>query len=114
MAGLVAPHGGGSLKPLALTGEALAAELSRARTLPSLRISSREKGDLVMLGIGGFTPLEGFMTRADWEGVCDGYRTAAGLFWPIPITLSTDDDVDRGRRRDRADRPGRRRAARRR
>jgi sulfate adenylyltransferase len=92
VAGLVAPHGGGSLKPLALTGEALAAELSRARTLPSLRISSREKGDLVMLGIGGFTPLEGFMTRADWEGVCESYRTASGLFWPIPITLSTDDD----------------------
>jgi len=45
-----------------------------------------------MLGIGGFTPLEGFMTRADWEGVCEGYRTAAGVFWPIPITLSTDDD----------------------
>jgi sulfate adenylyltransferase len=92
VAGLVAPHGGGSLKPLALTGEALAAELSRARTLPALRISSREKGDLVMLGIGGFTPLEGFMTRADWEGVCDSYRTAAGLFWPIPITLSTNDE----------------------
>jgi sulfate adenylyltransferase len=92
VAGLVAPHGGGSLKPLALTGEALAAELARARTLPSLRISSREKGDLVMLGIGGFTPLEGFMTHADWEGVCGSYRTAAGLFWPIPITLSTDDE----------------------
>jgi len=92
VAGLVAPHGGGSLKPLALTGEALAAELARARTLPSQRISSREKGDLVMLGIGGFTPLEGFMTRADWEGVCGSYRTAAGLFWPIPITLSTDDE----------------------
>ena len=30
------------------------------------------------------------MTRADWEGVCDGMRTASGLFWPIPITLSTD------------------------
>ena len=43
-----------------------------------------------MLGIGGFTPLEGFMTRADWAGVCDDYRTAAGLFWPIPITLSVD------------------------
>ncbi|HWJ01780.1 MAG TPA: sulfate adenylyltransferase [Burkholderiales bacterium] len=92
MAGLVAPHGGDSLKPLALSGEALAAELARASTLRSLRISSREKGDLVMLGIGGFTPLEGFMTRADWEGVCGSYRTAAGLFWPIPITLSTDDD----------------------
>jgi sulfate adenylyltransferase len=59
--------------------------------LRPVRISSREKGDLVMLGIGGFTPLDGFMTRADWEGVCEGYRTAAGIFWPIPITLSTDD-----------------------
>jgi len=92
VAGLVAPHGGASLKPLALTGEALAAEHARAKTLRPVRVSSREKGDLVMLGIGGFTPLEGFMTRADWEGVCEGYRTAGGLFWPIPITLSTDDD----------------------
>jgi sulfate adenylyltransferase len=87
---LVVPHGGKGLKPLALSGQALAAELARARTLPALRISSREKGDLVMLGIGGFTPLEGFMTRADWEGVCERYRTASGLFWPIPITLSSE------------------------
>ena len=90
MAGLVTPHGGSALKPRLLAGEALAAERARAATLPQLRISSREKGDLVMLGIGGFSPLEGFMTRADWQGVCDGLRTAAGLFWPIPITLSTD------------------------
>ncbi|MCC6209589.1 MAG: sulfate adenylyltransferase [Burkholderiales bacterium] len=88
MSRLVAPHGGGQLRPLLLAGEALAAERERAKTLPVLRVSSREKGDLIMLGIGGFTPLEGFMTRADWQGVCDGYRTAAGLFWPIPITLS--------------------------
>jgi len=83
-----------------LAGAALAAERARARTLPSLRVSSREKGDLIMLGIGGFAPLEGFMTRADWEGVCDGYRTAGGLFWPIPITLSADqtaaDDIKTG------------------
>jgi sulfate adenylyltransferase len=87
---LVPPHGGAGLKPLALSGEALAAATARAKTLPALRISSREKGDLVMLGIGGFTPLEGFMTRADWEGVCKHFRTAAGLFWPIPITLSSE------------------------
>ncbi len=43
-----------------------------------------------MLGIGGFTPLDGFMTRADWQGVCDDFRVANGLFWPIPITLSVD------------------------
>ena len=87
MPGLVRPHGGGPLRPLMLAGDALAEERARARSLPALRVSSREKGDLIMLGVGGFTPLEGFMTRADWEGVCDGYRMASGLFWPIPITL---------------------------
>ncbi len=90
MPGLVRPHGGGPLKPLMLAGEALAAERARARSLPAMRVSSREKGDLIMLGIGGFTPLDGFMTRADWQGVCDDCRTASGLFWPIPITLSAD------------------------
>jgi sulfate adenylyltransferase len=86
---LVAPHGGAGLKPLLLEGDALAEESRRARALPKIAISSREKGDLVMLGIGGFTPLEGFMTHADWRGVCEEMKTAAGLFWPIPITLST-------------------------
>jgi sulfate adenylyltransferase len=86
---LVPPHGGAGLKPLALSGEALTAASARAKALPTLRISSREKGDLVMLGIGGFTPLDGFMTHADWEGVCKDFCTAAGLFWPIPITLSS-------------------------
>jgi sulfate adenylyltransferase len=71
-------------------GEALAAARERAKSLPRLRVSSREKGDLIMLGMGGFTPLEGFMTHADWRGVCDEMRTARGVFWPIPITLSAD------------------------
>ena len=85
---LVNPHGGGELQPLMLEGPELVAERRRASTLAGVRVSSREKGDIIMLGIGGFTPLEGFMTRADWEGVCDGMRMANGLFWPIPITLS--------------------------
>ena len=90
MPGLVPPHGGRGLRPLQVAAGELAEEHQRAQTLPRVRITSREKGDLVMLGIGGFTPLEGFMTRADCEGVCKDYRTAAGLFWPIPITLSVD------------------------
>ncbi len=90
MSKLVNPHGGGDLKPLLLTGKALEDEKKRAISLPKVMISSRESGDLIMLGIGGFTPLDGFMTRADWEGVCDGMKMATGLFWPIPITLSTD------------------------
>jgi sulfate adenylyltransferase len=91
MATLVKPHGGGALKPLLLTGEAHAMEFKRAQTLKQVRMSSRETGDLIMLGIGGFTPLDGFMNRADWQGVCDRMQLATGLFWPIPITLSTDE-----------------------
>ncbi|MCS6786744.1 MAG: sulfate adenylyltransferase [Thiobacillaceae bacterium] len=92
MSRLVNPHGGGELKPLMLTGEALAAERERAKSLKQVRMTSRETGDLIMMGIGGFTPLDGFMTHSDWLGVCDGYKMASGLFWPIPITLSTDDE----------------------
>jgi sulfate adenylyltransferase len=88
---LVNPHGGGKLKPLLLEGDALAAEKARAEGLTKISVSSREAGDIIMMGIGGFTPLDGFMTHADWEGVCDGMKMASGLFWPIPITLSTDE-----------------------
>ena len=88
MTGLVPPHGGQGLKPLQLQGDIGTEEARRARTLKRLPITSREKGDLVMMGIGGFTPLAGFMTQADWRYVCDEMRTSDGLFWPIPITLS--------------------------
>ncbi|MFN2645388.1 MAG: sulfate adenylyltransferase [Burkholderiales bacterium] len=91
MSRLVSPHGGRELRPLLLEGAHAAAERRRAESLPKLRVSSRERGDLVMLGIGGFTPLQGFMSHDDWRGVCDDMRMAAGLFWPIPITLSSDD-----------------------
>jgi sulfate adenylyltransferase len=93
---LVNPHGGGSLRPLLLEGQALKAELARAQSLPKVKVSSREAGDIIMLGIGGFTPLEGFMTHTDWQGVCDGMKMANGLFWPIPITLSTDEVIADG------------------
>src|SRR5690348_15429899 len=67
---LVPPHGGDALKALRVPVAGEATDRAHATSLRAVRVSSREKGDLVMLGIGGFTPLEGFMTRADWEGVC--------------------------------------------
>jgi sulfate adenylyltransferase len=90
MSQLVKPHGSDQLKPLLLEGEALKQALAAAANLPKVQISSRERGDLIMLGIGGFTPLDGFMGKADWQGVCDSMTMTNGLFWPIPITLSTD------------------------
>ena len=96
MTRLVNPHGGSSLKPLLLDSQALREERERAVSFPKVRITSREAGDIIMLGIGGFTPLDGFMTHADWQGVCDGYSLTNGLFWPIPITLSVDEVTARG------------------
>lgn len=94
---LVPPHASPVLKEKLLKGEALKSTLEKAKTLPKITISSREAGDLIMLGIGGFTPLDGFMNHADWHSVCDNMHLASqknangkGVFFPIPITLSTD------------------------
>ncbi len=76
------------LKPLLLTGAELEAEKKKAAGLKKINISSRETGDLIMMGIGGFTPLTGFMTKADWKGVCESMKMADGQFWPIPVTVS--------------------------
>ena len=61
---LVKPHGKDKvLKPLLLTGKELTAERKRAATLKKFSITSRETGDAIMMGIGGFTPLTGFMSK---------------------------------------------------
>ena len=86
---LVKPHGKKKkLLPLLLSGPALQKELKKAKSLKQLKISSRETADLVMMGIGAFTPLMGFMGKKDWKGVCDKYKMADGTFWPVPVTLS--------------------------
>ncbi len=93
MSDLIAPHGKEErLIPLLLEGSELKSETERAKSLKQIAITSRETSDLIMLGIGAFTPLTGFMTKADWQGVCDNFAMADGTFWPIPITLSTDDE----------------------
>jgi len=87
---LVKPHGKQKkLMPLLLTGEELKEEKKKAKGLTEVRVASRESADLIMMGIGGFTPLKGFMGYDDWKGVCDKYLMADGTFWPIPITMST-------------------------
>ena len=89
---LVKPHGKQKkLMPLLLTGEELNEEKKKAKGLTEVRVASREAGDLIMMGIGGFTPLKGFMGYDDWKGVCDEFKMADGTFWPIPVTLSTSE-----------------------
>lgn len=93
---LISPHGSDELKVLLLEGAEREAELKRAKSLPKVVMASRETGDLIMLGIGGFTPLEGFMGQDDWKGVCQDMKMTNGIFWPIPVTLSHDKKLDPG------------------
>ena len=91
MSNLITPHGKEEkLMPLLLEGDELKAENERAKSLKQIRITSKESSNLVMMGIGAFTPLTGFMTKADWQGVCDNFTMTDGTFWPVPVTLSTD------------------------
>lgn len=88
MSKLVPPHGADSLKPLLLPETERGEEADRARRLTQVPLSSREVSDLFMLGMGAYTPLDGFMGEADWRSCTENMTLANGLFWPIPITLS--------------------------
>jgi sulfate adenylyltransferase len=87
MSNLIPPHGGKGLTCCLLEGAALEAEKKKAAGLKKVSISPRVKGDLIMIGIGGFSPLTGFMTRADWKSVCEKFLLQDGTFWPVPVTL---------------------------
>ncbi|MBM3567233.1 MAG: sulfate adenylyltransferase [Alphaproteobacteria bacterium] len=90
MSTLVPPHGGGSLKPLLQAEGARGESLRRAVGLKRVPMTSRETSDFLMLGMGAYTPLDGFMGHDDWRRACAEMKLANGLFWPIPITLSCD------------------------
>ena len=92
MPALIAPHGSAALRPLLLPEEERDEALKRARSLKRLPLSSREVSDLFMLAMGAYTPLAGFMGAGDWRGACLDMRLENGLFWPLPITLSCDED----------------------
>ena len=89
---LVNPYGKEKkLKPLLLSPAQVAEEKKRAKELTAVTLTSREVGDLIMMGIGGFTPLTGFMGHDDWKGSCsDDMKLKDGTFWPIPVTMSVN------------------------
>lgn len=88
---LVAPHGGELIDRYA-SAEMQETLKRNSTTLPSWDLTQRQICDLELLLNGGFSPLTGFMTRADYEGVCHNMRLANGLLWPIPITLDVTED----------------------
>jgi len=88
----IAPHGG-RLIDLTVSGPDAQALRERAASLPVVAVSARTLSDVELLAIGGYSPLEGFMTRADYLGVVNDIRLASGLPWPMPITLAVSTDV---------------------
>jgi sulfate adenylyltransferase len=91
---LIAPHGGELIDLLA--APARAAELKAAsRDWPSWDLTPRQFYDLELLLSGGFSPLTGFLTRADHDAVCERMRLADGTLWPLPITLDVTPEVAR-------------------
>jgi sulfate adenylyltransferase len=88
---LIAPHGG-ELIQLQVTPDRALELKAQSREWPSWDLTARQLCDLELLLSGGFSPLTGFMNRADYEGVCHNMRLANGTLWPMPITLDVSED----------------------
>jgi sulfate adenylyltransferase len=89
---LIPPHGGELVDLLAPREES--EELrALAGGLPRIQISPRSTCDLEMLATGAFSPLGGFMGRADYERVLEEMRLASGALFPIPVTLTVGRDA---------------------
>ncbi len=87
---LIPPYGGVLVNLLAHADRA-AALRAAAGGLVSWTLTPRQACDLELLALGGFSPLRGFLGRADYESVCASTTLADGTLWPIPIVLDIDD-----------------------
>src|SRR5687767_12839325 len=81
------PHGG-SLVNLIVSSSAATEWRGRQKTLPTIALDARSLADVEMLAMGGFSPLKGFMTKADYDGTIDHMHLANGAVWTIPVTLA--------------------------
>src|SRR5437762_6228605 len=88
---------GGELVDLYADSERRAKIKIESKEYPSWDLTARQLCDLELLLNGGFSPLGGFMTKADYERVCHEMRLATGTLWPIPITLDVSEDFAKSR-----------------
>src|SRR5262245_13965536 len=85
------PHGG-TLKELLVHGADADALRREALRLPSWDLNLRQLCDVELIVNGGFSPLEGFLSEADYERVCREMRLSDGTLWPVPITLDVTEE----------------------
>ena len=88
---LIAAHGGALILNIADDKERVEL-LERARSLLQVQVGSRQLADLEMLAVGAYSPLQGFMNRADYLGSVNDMHLSNGLPWSMPITLSISSD----------------------
>ena len=91
----IRPHGGRLINRL-VEGEKKENLVERAQSLPRIQLNNRELADLEMIAVGAMSPLEGFMTLDDYEGVLTDMHLSLGQPWTLPVTLSVKpgDDAD--------------------
>ncbi|HYU24920.1 MAG TPA: bifunctional sulfate adenylyltransferase/adenylylsulfate kinase [Thermoanaerobaculia bacterium] len=89
---MIAPYGGSLIS--------LFDDVAGADRLPSIQLSERSRCDLELLATGGFSPLDRFLARADYERVVAEMRLANGTLFPIPVTLPVSDDAPVAQGRD--------------
>ncbi|MFD3261800.1 sulfate adenylyltransferase [Paenibacillus lentus] len=87
----ILPHGG-KLVNRVVTGEERKKLLASAKELPTILINGWTISDLDLIGVGAFSPLEGFLNKEDYESVVHRMRLADGTVWSIPITLSVTEE----------------------
>jgi len=80
---LIAPHGGRLVDRIGPRPDGV-------ERLEQVPLTSRELSDLDMLASGGLSPLEGFMTRNDYERVVEEMRLERSLPWALPVCLAID------------------------
>lgn len=87
----ILPHGG-KLVNRVVTGKEREELLALAKDLPVISINAWTISDLDLIGVGAFSPLEGFLNQEDYESVVQKMRLADGTVWSIPITLSVSEE----------------------
>ena len=88
---LIPPHGGELINLIAEPAQ-VADLKAHSKQWPSWDLTARQLCDLELLITGGFSPLEGFLSRADYDSVCQNMRLANGVLWPMPITLDVTEE----------------------
>src|SRR6185295_11424181 len=89
---LIKPYGGGLVNLLVPEEEREDVRL-RAASLPRVQLTARNVCDLELLATGGFSPLNRFMSRADYDRVIEELRLTSGVLFPLPVTLTVNKDA---------------------